>query len=93
MPRMSKLSESEIARLLSTVAGWERSGQLLRRTYTFETFPKAIAFVNRVAEIAEFLDHHTDITISYTKVTLRVTTHDAGGLTENDFTLAARIDA
>ena len=46
-----------------------------------------------VAQAAESLDHHPDITIEYTKVTLRVTTHDAGGLTENDFTLAARIGA
>ena len=49
--------------------------------------------MNRVAEAAEALDHHPDITIEYTKVTLRVTTHDAGGLTANDFELATRIDA
>ncbi len=93
MARMSKLSESEIAKLVPTVAGWERSGEWLQRAYTFETFPDAIAFVNRVAQIAESLDHHPDIAISYTKVTLRVTTHDASGLTANDFTLATRIDA
>ena len=93
MPRPSRLPEDEITRRLPAVRGWERIGQRLERTYTFETFPKAIAFVNRVAEIAESLDHHPDITINYTKVTLAVTTHDAAGLTANDFTLATRIDA
>jgi 4a-hydroxytetrahydrobiopterin dehydratase len=93
MPRPSRLPEDEIARRLPGLPGWKRNGERLERTYTFETFPKAIAFVNRVAEIAESLDHHPDITINYTKVTLVVTTHDASGLTASDFTLATRIDA
>jgi len=93
MPAMRRLSEDEIAGRLASVAGWQREGDWLRRAYKFETFPAAIAFVNRVAEAAEALDHHPDITIEYTKVTLRVTTHDAGGLTASDFELATRIDA
>ena len=93
MPARPPLSEAEIAGRLSSVPGWQRDGVWLRRTYKFETFPAAIAFVNRVAEAAEALDHHPDITIEYTKVTLRVTTHDAGGLTASDFKLATRIDA
>lgn len=93
MPRMPKLSESEIAAGLARVPGWKRDGAWLERVYELPTFPAAIAFVNRVAEAAEALDHHPDIAISYTKVTLRVSTHDAGGLTANDFSLAARIDA
>jgi 4a-hydroxytetrahydrobiopterin dehydratase len=86
-----RLSDDEIVGRLASVPGWQRDGEWLRRTYTFETFPAAIAFVNRVAEAAEALDHHPDITIEYTKVTLQVTTHDAGGLTANDFELATRI--
>jgi 4a-hydroxytetrahydrobiopterin dehydratase len=93
MPARPRLSESDIAGRLPRVPGWKRDGDWLRREYKFETFPAAIAFVNRVAEAAEALDHHPDITIEYTKVTLRVTTHDAGGLTARDFDLAARIDA
>jgi 4a-hydroxytetrahydrobiopterin dehydratase len=93
MPARRRLSDDEIAARLTSVPGWQREGDWLRRTYKFETFPAAIAFVNRVAEFAEALDHHPDITIEYTKVTLRVSTHDAGGLTANDFELATRIDA
>ena len=93
MPKMRKLSEDEIAGRLPGVPGWTRDGDWLARAYKFETFPAAIAFVNRVAEAAEALDHHPDITIEYTKVTLRVSTHDAGGLTAADYKLATRIDA
>jgi len=93
MPRLPKLSEDEVAKGLASVPGWKRDGEWLERRYEFPTFPAAIAFVNRVADAAEALDHHPDIAISYTKVTLRVSTHDAGGLTANDFALAARIDA
>ena len=91
MAARRRLSDDEIAARLGSVPGWQRDGEWLRRTYKLETFPAAIAFVNRVAEAAEALDHHPDITIEYTKVTLRVTTHDAGGLTANDFELATRI--
>ena len=93
MPRVPKLSEAEITAGLSRVPGWKRDGEWLSRVYEFPSFPAAIAFVNRVAGVAEALDHHPDIAIAYTKVTLRVSTHDAGGLTENDFALASRIDA
>jgi 4a-hydroxytetrahydrobiopterin dehydratase len=93
MPAQRRLTEDEIAGRLPGVPGWKRDGDWLQREYKLETFPAAIAFVNRVAEAAEALDHHPDITIQYTKVTLRVSTHDAGGLTANDFKLASRIDA
>ena len=92
MPRR-RLTEDEIAKRLADVPGWTRDGDALRREQRFPTFLAGIEFVNRVASIAESLDHHPDITIEYTKVTLRVTTHDAGGLTETDFALAARIGA
>jgi 4a-hydroxytetrahydrobiopterin dehydratase len=92
MARPSKLSEDDIAKRLAGIPAWKRDGQWLERRYEFPTFAIAIAFVNRVAAEAEALDHHPDIAISYTKVTLRVTTHDAGGLTANDFDLVSRID-
>ena len=88
-----RLGEEEIAARLAETPGWQREAEWLWREFRFETFRQAIEFVNRVADVAESLDHHPDIAIEYTKVTLRVTTHDAGGLTENDFTLAGRIEA
>jgi len=65
----------------------------MRREFRVPSFPEAIAFVTQVAEIAEQEDHHPDITINYRRVRLQLTTHAAGGLTENDFILAAKIDA
>ena len=62
------------------------------RTFTFDDFKQAIAFVNHVANLAEEANHHPDITISYNKVVLSLTTHSAGKLTEKDHALAKRID-
>ena len=69
---------------------WREVNGALERTFELETFPDAIAFVNRVAELAEAENHHPDIAISYRKVTLRWTTHSAGGITDRDHDLAAR---
>jgi 4a-hydroxytetrahydrobiopterin dehydratase len=88
---MDTLSDSEIARRLDRLPEWERHGDAIRRTFTFADFGEAMAFVNRVAELAEAQDHHPDIDIRYSKVTLTLSTHDAGGLTERDFTLAGKI--
>ena len=88
-----RLTEDEIASRLADTPGWTRDGDAIRSERRFPTFMAGIEFVNRVAEAAESLDHHPDITVEYTRVTLRVSTHDAGGLTEKDFTLAKRIGA
>jgi 4a-hydroxytetrahydrobiopterin dehydratase len=64
----------------------------LERTFELPSFPEAIAFVNRVAELAEQENHHPDIAVSYRKVTLRWTTHSAGGITDRDYALAERSD-
>jgi 4a-hydroxytetrahydrobiopterin dehydratase len=69
----------------------EREGAL-ERELTFEDFPAAIAFVNRLAELAEAENHHPDIAISYRRVTVRWTTHSEGGITQRDRQLAARTD-
>ena len=69
---------------------WIDSRDALERTFELPSFREAIAFVNRVADLAEEADHHPDIAISYRKVTLRWTTHSAGGITERDSELAAR---
>jgi 4a-hydroxytetrahydrobiopterin dehydratase len=69
---------------------WIDSQGALERTFEFPSFPDAIAFVGRVAALAEETNHHPDITISYRKVTLRWTTHSAGGITDRDSELATR---
>jgi len=90
---MALLSEDEVARRLAALPGWERAGKEIRKVYAFGDFKGSMAFVNRVAELAEAADHHPDIAISYSKVTLSLSSHDAGGLTERDFRLAEKIDA
>jgi 4a-hydroxytetrahydrobiopterin dehydratase len=78
---------------VSTPAGWVEQGGALERTFELPSFAEAVAFVNRVAELAEQEGHHPDIEISYKKVTLRWTTHSAGGITDRDYELARRSDA
>ena len=88
----SKLSDIEIQRALGAHTGWTRRGNAITKTFEFSTFPAAIAFVNRIAEAAERMDHHPDVDIRYTKVTCSLSTHSAGGITQRDFKLAAGID-
>jgi 4a-hydroxytetrahydrobiopterin dehydratase len=87
-----KLSDLEIQRALGGLAGWSRRGDALMKTYTFDRFANGIAFVDRVARVADEMDHHPDIDIRYTKVTMSLSTHDAGGITQNDLDLAHRIE-
>lgn len=72
--------------------GWSSVNNALQRTYTFDSFTDAIAFVNDVAKLAESQNHHPDITINYRKVALALTTHDSGGITEKDLVLAGSIN-
>lgn len=90
---MKPLDEGEIARRLASLPGWQRRGGEITRTFAFADFKGSMAFVSRVAELAESMDHHPDIDIRYSKVTLVLSTHDAGGLTARDFTLAEAIGA
>ena len=77
--------------MMETVPGWESNGKEIIRTYKFKDFAEAMAFVNKVAGLAEAADHHPDINIRYNKVRLTLSTHSAGGLTEKDFALARQI--
>ena len=90
---MSRLDEAGVAEAVRRTPGWKRAGAEIRRTYRFGDFREALAFVNRVGELAERAGHHPDIDIRYNAVTLALTTHDAGGLTAKDFELARSIDA
>jgi 4a-hydroxytetrahydrobiopterin dehydratase len=89
---MTVLSHAEITSHLSTRPDWRIAGGELVRTFKFETFPEAIAFVNKVAEIAEESNHHPDIDIRYNRVHLALVSHDAGGITSKDFAVAAGAD-
>jgi 4a-hydroxytetrahydrobiopterin dehydratase len=89
---MSKLKAAEIKAALKSVPGWKKGGPAITRTFQFKDFPAAIKFVNAVASLAEKAWHHPDIDIRWNKVTITLTTHDAGGLTEKDFALAKRFD-
>ena len=91
-PPMTKLTPAQIKTALPQVPAWKRTGAVIGRTFVFEGFPAAIKFVNAVAKLAEKANHHPDIDIRWNKVTLALSTHDAGGLTEKDFALAARFD-
>lgn len=90
---MSRLDEAGVAEALRRTPGWERSGAMISRRYRFNDFREALAFVNRVGDLAEAAGHHPDIDIRYNTVTLALTTHDAGGLSAKDFELARAIDA
>jgi 4a-hydroxytetrahydrobiopterin dehydratase len=90
---MAVLTEEAIRARMASVPGWERTGAEIHRSYTFGSFREAMEFANRVAEQAEAADHHPDILVQYRKVTLTLTSHDAGGLTERDFKMAAALPA
>ncbi|MGA3068927.1 MAG: 4a-hydroxytetrahydrobiopterin dehydratase [Terracidiphilus sp.] len=89
---MSTLSQAEIASRLTAHPDWRIERGELVRTFQFETFPNAVAFVNKVAGAAEEAGHHPDIDIRYNRVRLALVSHDAGGLTDKDFALAAATD-
>jgi 4a-hydroxytetrahydrobiopterin dehydratase len=89
---MPKLSPSQIKSALASVKLWKKKGATIVRTYQFKDFPAAIKFVNAVGRLAEKAWHHPDIDIRWNKVTLTLTTHDAGGLTKKDFALAKKFD-
>ncbi len=89
---MDKLSPEDIEAKLAEFPEWAQSGDSLQRTFAFDDFLGAMAFVTRIADLAEEQQHHPDIMIRYNKVTLTLSTHDAGGLTEKDLALARDTD-
>jgi len=89
---MPKLTPAQVRVALKSATGWKKTGAVIRRTFEFADFPAAMKFVNAVARAAEKAWHHPDIDIRWNRVTLALTTHDEGGLTEKDFALAAKFD-
>lgn len=87
------MAKAEVERLLAQVSGWSLNGKWITKEFKFKNFVEAMKFVGRVADIAEQEGHHPDIHIHYNKVRFDIWTHAIGGLSENDFILAAKIDA
>ena len=90
---MTQLTPKQIKVALSAVPVWTKQSAEITRTFQFKNFVAAMKFVNQVAKLAEAAGHHPDIDIRWNKVTLALTTHSEGGLTQKDFDLAARFDA
>ena len=90
---MTRLEESEIKRRLSELDGWSREGEAIVKEFSCGDFAGSVAFVNRLTPVAEDMNHHPDLTVSWSTVTLTISTHSEGGLTAADFELARRIEA
>jgi 4a-hydroxytetrahydrobiopterin dehydratase len=89
---MPALPSKQIKLHLQAVPNWSKRAQTIHRTFTFEGFLKGIGFVSRIAAKAQKMNHHPDIDVRFDEVTLTLTTHDEGGLTEKDFSLAKQCD-
>ena len=90
---MARLSDEEIEERLGGLEGWERDGDAIVKRFDNDDFKGSVDFVNRLTPEAEEMNHHPDLEISWKTVTVTISTHSEGGLTENDFELAGRIDA
>lgn len=86
------LNEEQIKQHIGALRGWQRKGSEITRVYEHADFVRAMGFVNSVALLAEKANHHPDIDIRWNRVSLTLSTHSAGGLTEKDFALAQEID-
>ena len=89
-----KLTEARVRELLPDVPGWElvEDGHALSKTFKFKDYYRTMAFVNALAFIANREDHHPDLSVHYDRCVVRFSTHDVGGLSENDFILAAKTE-
>ncbi len=89
---MARLEEDEVERRLAELPSWSRSGEAITRDFRCGDFAGSVEFVNRLTPVAEEMDHHPDLAISWNTVTVTLSTHSEGGLTAADFELARRID-
>ena len=89
---MAVLSDEEVQARVGELQGWDCAGGALHKDFKLEDFKGSVDFVNRLTPVAEEMNHHPDLAISWDTVTVTITTHSEGGLTENDFELAQKID-
>lgn len=87
------LSQQQVRGYLQQVAGWKECDGAIERTFSFKNYHEAMAFVNATAWISHQEDHHPDLQVGYNKCTVRYSTHSVGGLSDNDFICAAKVDA
>ena len=88
---MDRLPDSEISERLRALEGWEVKDSRLVKSYKFKDFMSAVHFVDEIAPVAEAQGHHPDLQVGWGRVVVELTSHDAGGLTEKDFEVAARL--
>ncbi|MEX2253493.1 MAG: 4a-hydroxytetrahydrobiopterin dehydratase [Thermoleophilaceae bacterium] len=89
---MPLLSDEQIASGLEGLDAWERAGDALRREFEFDDFVGSVEFVKRLTPVAEEMNHHPDLAISWNKVTVSLSTHSQGGITDSDLELAGKLD-
>lgn len=90
---MALLSDPEIEARLAELSGWERAGEAIAKTFDRGDFVGSVRFVESLVNPAEAMGHHPDLEISWSKVTVTISTHSEGGLTDADFELAGKVDA
>ena len=90
---MAKLTEEQIGEKMGEIEGWEREGEAITKSFDRGDFVGSVKFVDSIVEPAEEMNHHPDLSISWSEVKVTVSTHSEGGLTDNDFELAQQIDA
>jgi 4a-hydroxytetrahydrobiopterin dehydratase len=90
---MALLNDDQIRERLEGLEGWDRDGESIKKEFKLEDFKGSVDFVNRLTPVAEEMNHHPDLEISWNTVTVSISTHSEGGLTENDFELAGKIDS
>jgi 4a-hydroxytetrahydrobiopterin dehydratase len=92
-PGTPPLTPVEVNRLLDALGNWKTSGKEISRLFNFKNYYETMAFVNAVAFISHRQDHHPDLEVGYNKCLIRYSSHEVGGLSENDFICAANVDA
>lgn len=90
---MALLNDAEIEKKLASLSGWERSGEVIQKSFKRGDFVGSVRFVSSLVEPAEEMNHHPDVDVSWDTVTVKISTHSEGGLTAADFELAGKIDA
>jgi 4a-hydroxytetrahydrobiopterin dehydratase len=89
---MPLLGDEEVEARLGELEGWRREGDMIVKEFKLDDFQGSVDFINRLTPVAEDMNHHPDLQVSWNKVAVSITTHSEGGLTENDFELAKSID-
>ena len=89
---VAPLSDEQVRPMLKGLQGWGRDGKAISKTYKFKNYYETIAFVNAVAWVSHAEDHHPDLEVGYNKCRVKYSTHSVGGLSENDFICAAKVE-